>query len=167
MSSFFFTAFILLMFYTFLNIFLGIFVTYYSSPHLKKNMNYSYADDTIANEELRKNRRNSVTYSTLLQNVHFFHQNLFMDKMIQNFDRIIYYYWFFTIVKNYLINYFEFGNIIEKIAEFFFGILFTLHTALMIVLSDSALLRLPTGFRVREKITSLRSILLRRFSYLY
>lgn len=139
-SCFFFLIFMVVMFYTFLNIFLGIFVAYYSNPKIKKNMDYDFQYDDYLNEELIEKKKNSITYEELLNNLNIFHKNFFLDKLIKFFDRIIYSYWFVTIINNYFSYYLAekhaFGYFLMYGSELVYGFLFTIHLIILLIISD-------------------------------
>ena len=152
-TCFFFLIFMIVMFYTFLNIFLGIFVAYYSNPHIKKNMDYDYQHDDYLNEELINKKKNSITYEELLNNLNFFHKSFFLDKIIKFFDRIIYSYWFVTIINNYFSYYLAkkhiFGFFLLLGSELIYGLLFTIHFAILLGISDKKSVKIPF---FREKV---------------
>ena len=146
-SCFFFLIFMIVMFYTFLNIFLGIFVAYYSNPNIKKNMDYDFQTDDYLNEDLIAKKQNSITYEELLNNLNIFHKNFFLDKLIKFFDRIIYSYWFVTIINNYFSYYLAekhlFGSFILYGSELIYGFLFTIHLIILLFISDKKHNRIP------------------------
>lgn len=146
-SCFFFLIFMIVMFYTFLNIFLGIFVAYYSNPNIKKNMDYDFQNDDYLNEELILKKQNSMTYEELLNNLNIFHNNFFLDKLIKFFDRIIYSYWFVTIINNYFSYYLAekhlFGYFLLYGSELIYGFLFTIHLIILLFISDKKTSQIP------------------------
>jgi len=146
-SCFFFLIFMIVMFYTFLNIFLGIFVAYYSNPLIKKNMDYDYQCDDYLNEELIRKKQNSITYEELVNNLNIFHKSFVLDKMIRFFDRIIYSYWFVTIINNYFSYYLAektiFGYFLLYGSELIYGFFFTIHLVILLVISDKKAKKLP------------------------
>lgn len=78
----------------------------------------------------------------ILPKLHIFARTFYIDRMILLFDRLIYFYWIITFLNNVLLDRDNEGATLNSsyllhAFEYIFGIIFTLHFALLLIVAKN------------------------------
>eukprot|EP01016_Furgasonia_blochmanni_P040818 TRINITY_DN5233_c0_g1_i4.p1 TRINITY_DN5233_c0_g1~~TRINITY_DN5233_c0_g1_i4.p1 ORF type:complete len:566 (+),score=77.74 TRINITY_DN5233_c0_g1_i4:179-1876(+) len=144
-AVFFFTIYIILMGYVFLNIFLGILVAYYANKQVRSDFRSHFL-------EVQKPDKGKKTMKDLLQTLQLLNKDLGKFHYLEQFDKLILFYWFITLLNNYLYNYVEKLTYIwryVKTTEILFGILFSVHAAYLFYVSESIVISFFGKIKIR------------------